>query len=116
MPFASGQELVNALASFYDDVDSATFTIPNSRIDRYLHYIQLATYEIWNYRPWPFKMAYSTLTFTAGEAALPASFANVGPNGALFDSSGRRWTEIAFQTMVRLRASNSGSNKKAYVF
>lgn len=117
MPYADVQTLLNDIASFYDDSPTADFALPSSKINRYVHYVQLGVYEIWNFRAWYFKMAQKTgITFTAGEYALPTSFANVGPNGRLFDSVGRPWTEISFQDMVQLRARGAGASKPDRVF
>lgn len=117
MPYPDIQSMVNELATSYDDVDADNFIIPTSRAKRYVHYIQLSLVELWNYHPWYFKMVTRAgEVFTAGQLALPAAFANVGPNGGLFDEQGRRWTEIAFQDMVRLRTAGSGANKSIKVF
>lgn len=117
MPYADIQGLLNELATSYDDVDTDNFTLPTSRLKRYIHCTQLALYEIWNYHPWYFKMAFQdSLVFSSGQLAIPPNFANVGPNGLLCDSIGRKWTEVAFQAMVRLRSMASGANKAARVF
>lgn len=117
MPYADLQSLVNDMASFYDDTDAANLTIPNTRIARYVHYVQLAAWRIWNHRPWDFKMAYYTpITFSNRQAQMPANFANVGTSGKLIDSQGNAWQEIAFQDMVRLISFAGGSDKLARVF
>jgi hypothetical protein len=105
LPYATAQALINDIASHYDDTDATTYTLPASKLARYLHYIQRTVDEIVNYKPWSWKMAFKTINFTAGQSDLPADFANVGPNGALFDSIGEPWAEINFQNMVGMKAA-----------
>lgn len=105
MPYASIDDLINDVASYYDDTDAVSIGIPSSKQARYLHYAQRTSDEISNYKPWPWKMAYEDITFTAGEADLPADFANVGPNGALFDPIGEPWAEIDYRNMVAILAA-----------
>jgi hypothetical protein len=111
VPYALVDDLLRDVASYYDDTDANIYTIPSSKLSRYLHYAQRTIDEIVNYKPWPWKMAYAPVQFNVTpangrEAPLPADFANVGPNGALFDSTGEPWAEIDFRNMVALIAAN----------
>lgn len=111
MPYALVDDLIKDVASFYDDTDATIYTLPPSKLQRYLHYAQRTVDEIINYKPWPWKMAFTPLQFNitppnGREATPPADFANVGPNGALFDSTGEPWAEIDFRNMVSLITAN----------
>jgi hypothetical protein len=111
VPYALVDDLIRDVASYYDDTDANVYTLPPSKLNRYLHYAQRTTDEIVNYKPWPWKMAYAPIQFNVTpangrEAIPPADFANVGPNGALFDSTGEPWAEIDFRNMVALISAN----------
>lgn len=107
MRFATYQDLMKEVVTFYDDTDviDSGWTVPTTHQRRIYHYINRAQEEIWYYRPWPWRMA--TYDFStgasAGKATLPLNFSNVGPNGVLLDTEGRPWTEISFQDMIVLR-------------
>lgn len=116
MPYPDADSLLAEVASIYDDTDAVVYTLPPSKVARYLHYIQRTVEEIFNYRPWPWKMAYTQVQFNitpanGREATLPADFANVGPNGALFDPTGEPWAEIDFRNMVSIIAANRLSTR-----
>lgn len=109
MPFADVDSLLIAVASYYDDVDAATYGLPPSKTARYLHYVQRTVNEIYAHKPWPWKMAYAPIQFNitpanGREADVPADFANVGENGALFDPTGEPWTEIEYRNMIAMIA------------
>jgi hypothetical protein len=111
VPYASVDTLIADVASFYDDTNATTYTLPPSKINRYRHYIQRTIDDIYAYKAWPWKMAYKAIQFNVTpangrEAPVPADFANVGPNGALFDSVGEPWAEIDFRNMIAIITAN----------
>lgn len=111
MPYADIDALIADVAGYYDDTDVLQHVLPASKVARYRHYIQRTIDEIYNYKPWPWKMAYATVQFNitpanGREAPLPADFANVGPNGALFDRTGEPWAEIDYRNMVAIITAN----------
>jgi hypothetical protein len=118
MPYASIGEIVDALSSFADETDTQNFTVPPSRRRRLGHYVQRATDEIWNYRPWSFKYTTATgINFYVGESApqLPIRFGNIGDEGVLWnlsDNSREPWVEIALQDMIAVQAAGRDQNKK----
>lgn len=114
MPYATVDALINDVASFYDDTDATVYTLPTSKLNRYLHYVQRTVDEIHNYKPWPWKMVYKNLTFTARQADLPTDFANIGPNGALFDARGEPWAEIDYRNMVAIIAAGQDVSRHWY--
>lgn len=119
MPYALVDDLLKDVASHYDDTDATAFVLPTSKLNRYLHYVQRTLDEIYNFKPWPWKMAYKTLQFNVSpangrEAPVPKDFANVGPNGALFDPRGEPWAEISFRDMIALHASGSGQSNHLF--
>lgn len=116
MPYALVDDLIKDVASYYDDTDATIYTLPPSKLQRYLHYAQRTVDEIVNFKPWPWKMAHTTLTFNVTpangyEAVAPADFANVGPNGALMDRTGEPWAEIDYRNMVFLIASGRDASR-----
>jgi hypothetical protein len=107
VPYGVVEDLLKDVASYYDDVDANTYTLPDSKKNRYLHYAQRTVDEIVNFKPWPWKMAHAPIQFNitpanGHEAEAPPDFANVGPNGALLDSTGEPWAEIDYRNMVFL--------------
>jgi len=116
MPYANVLEIVDDLASYADETDATTYTVPPSRQRRLGHYVQRAMDEIWGYRPWSFKYAlHGPFTFSNGFATLPDNFANIGDNGMLWndgDNSKAPWAEVAMQDMVALRAAGRQTEKK----
>lgn len=116
MPYSDIQGIVDDLASFADETDATTYTLPLSRQNRLMHYVQRAIDEIWNYRPWNFKYAlFGPFSFVNGKGTLPDRFSNIGDNGMLWDESANSrepYAEVAMQDMVALRASGRQGSKK----
>jgi hypothetical protein len=52
---------------------------------RYLKFVGQGVFDfVWNYRPWEFRWATTTVTCTAGAADLPADFVSFGKGGGVF--------------------------------
>lgn len=113
--YATVEDLVKELAAWYDDTDTTQYTLPTSKLNRYLHYTQLTLEEIWNYRAWPFKMKSDAISVTAGVGPLPTDFAAFGPNGYLkAQASSDIWAEAALQDVSVLRTGNKGQNMHVF--
>jgi hypothetical protein len=116
MPYATIGEIVDDLASYADETDAQTYTIPPSRRRRLGHYIQRANDEIWGYRPWSFKYALKAdIAFTAGHATMPQDMASVGEGGMFWrpsDNARSPWVEVHIQNMMAVRVAGRDLHKK----
>lgn len=108
MPYNTVLEVVEDLLSFFDETDTSVYQVPAPRIRRLGFYVQRASDELWDEKPWDFKYAvHGPFAFSDGHATLPANVANVGSDGLLWneaDNSREPWAQTDIQTMTALRA------------
>lgn len=70
----------------YDDNVSSDDADNSTHRARVLEWAQQVFEYVWNFRPWRFKLANTTITVQAGKkyAVLPSNFQDFGPNGGAF--------------------------------
>jgi hypothetical protein len=117
MGYATVGELINDLASYYNDTDAVNYNLPLTHQRRILHYIQRTTAEIWFYRPWNFRYAQLTgLAPSSGNIELPYNFANVGRDGGLYEegNNSQPWAEVAMQELMTMRLRPGYTNEHKF--
>lgn len=95
--------IVADIVANYDNTDQATYQNPTTREARIRSYMQRAVEDLWYHRSWSFAMTSANVTMVAGEGTIPTTYARIGPEGALLDSNGIPWVEVAYQDMAYLR-------------
>lgn len=107
----TGEELINAVISFYDQTDPTDAGNANRRL-RVLHYAQMVMDEVWNYRDWSFKYKQGGSTSALGSVGLPTDFQRLGPNGLVWTANPRAiWIEAPAQDVIALQTRGDSTKR-----